>query len=63
MRLKVIPCVNSDQSKKTSAQYEWIFISQWQSASHPAAAKPNAAVQNYVPQCSFGRTKAMGEND
>jgi putative SOS response-associated peptidase YedK len=32
MRLKVIPCVNSDQSKKTSAQYEWIFISQWQSA-------------------------------
>jgi hypothetical protein len=31
--------------------------------SHPAAAKPNAAMQNYVPKFSLDKTKATLEND
>jgi hypothetical protein len=57
------PCVNSDRSKKLRLNMNGYSFRISKTTSHPTAAKPDAAMQNYVPQSSLDKTKATFEND
>jgi hypothetical protein len=58
-----VPCVNSDRPKKHRLNMNGYSFRISKATSHPAAAKPNAAMQNYVPKSSLDKTKATLEND